>query len=136
MTVFKTKEDLFQCIGGLFDWARETEEVAAPLAKTGLIIQLNYTEPDAIITVDCRDGVNWSRGASKDDPDVQFFMRGDIGHKFWMGHVNLLIALAKRDIKSKGPLMKVMKLLPKLKPLYKQYPAVLEKVGRGELAAV
>ena len=136
MTVFKTKDDLYQCIGGLFDWAREEESVAAPLTKTALLIQLNYTEPEAIITVDCRDGVNWSKGKPEDEPDVQFFMRGDIGHKFWHGKVNLLIALAKRDIKSKGPIMKVMKLLPKLKPLYKQYPLVLEKLGRGELAAV
>jgi len=100
----------------------------------GFVVRLTYTEPDCALTVDLRDRVEWHRGDAGLAPDVEFLMKGDVGHRFWLGKVNLLIALAKRDIKSKGSLNKALKILPRLKPLYPQYPKILEKKGKTQLA--
>jgi len=134
MSVFKDAEELYECIGGLFDWARQEPEIANELKTAGFVVRLTYTEPDCALTVDLRDRVEWHRGDAGLAPDVEFLMKGDVGHRFWLGKVNLLIALAKRDIKSKGSLNKALKILPRLKPLYPQYPKILEKKGKTQLA--
>ena len=143
MAFFKDAEDLYTCIGGLFDWARTNPDLGKKLRDTGLVIRMNYTDPDSTITIDCANDpkekgayVTWTRGDGGLTPEVEFSMKGDVGHKFWLGKVNLLVALTKRDVVAKGPIFKVMKILPILKPLYEQYPKILEKKGRAELVKV
>lgn len=143
MPFFKTSQDVVDCIGGLFDWAGRHKEVAEKLKATGLVVRLHYTNPDAVITVDCKNPpkkpgmiVSWVEGDGGLAPEVEFFMTADVGHRFWLGKVNLLVALTKRDVVAKGPIFKIMKILPILKPLYEQYPKILEAKGRPELAGV
>ena len=54
---------------------------------------------------------------------------GDTTHKFWLKQISLPVALATRKIKSKGPIPKVLKILPFLKPVYQNYPEYCEKYG-------
>ena len=56
-------------------------------------------------------------------------VKADIAHAFWHGKVNLLSALSKKDIVAKGPIPKILKLLPAVEPLYKVYPALLREKG-------
>jgi hypothetical protein len=56
-------------------------------------------------------------------------MKADTAHKFWRGDVNLVTALARREITAKGPIPKILKLLPIIKPAYALYPQYLEKIG-------
>ena len=54
---------------------------------------------------------------------------GDTCHKFWLKQIKMPVALAKGLIKAKGPMPKVLKLLPLLKPAYEAYPAIAQKNG-------
>ena len=45
-------------------------------------------------------------------PDVEMTMKADIAHQFWHGKINLMAALARRQIIAKGPIPKILKLLP------------------------
>jgi hypothetical protein len=60
-------------------------------------------------------------------------MKADVAHAFWHGKVNLVSALAKKDIVATGPIPKILKLLPAVQPLYKVYPALLKEKGYGNL---
>jgi hypothetical protein len=60
-------------------------------------------------------------------------MKADVAHAFWHGKVNLLSALAKKDIVAQGPIPKILKLLPTVEPLYKQYPLLLKEKGYGSM---
>jgi len=60
-------------------------------------------------------------------------MKADIAHAFWHGKVNLVSALAKKDIVAIGPIPKILKLLPAVQPLYKEYPNLLREKGYGDL---
>ena len=60
-------------------------------------------------------------------------MKGDVAHQFWMGKVNLLAALSRRQIVAKGPIPKTLKLLPAIAPSYEKYPRYLEERGHGDL---
>lgn len=143
MAYFSDSKDVISCIGGLFDWAGQQEELGRKYRASGMIIRLNYTEPDAVLTIDCknppkREGmlIDWVEGDGGLEADVEFFMKTDVAHRFWLGKINLLVALTKRDVVAKGPIFKVMKLLPLLKPLYGQYPRILEEKGKAELAEI
>ncbi|MBI2933906.1 MAG: hypothetical protein HYY16_19855 [Planctomycetes bacterium] len=140
MSYFSSTDDLYACIGGLFDWAKKDPQLGPSLRQSNLTIRMVYTEPDAMITIDCAHDpkekgafVSWSKGDGGLTAEVEFHMKADVAHRFWLGKVNLLIALTKREITAKGSIPKALKILPKLKPMYAQYPKILEKLGRTEL---
>jgi len=54
-------------------------------------------------------------------PDITLIMRGDIADKFWRGDYNLAVGLAKGQVKAKGPVNKILKLVPLTKPLFPNY---------------
>ena len=60
-------------------------------------------------------------------------MKADVSHAFWHGRVNLVAALAKKQIIATGPIPKILKLLPAIQPLYHTYPAMLNEKGFGAL---
>ena len=143
MAYFENSRDVYDCIGGLFDWAGTQEELAKRYRATEMIIRLNYTEPDAVLTIDCKNPpkrkgvlIDWVEGDGGGKADVEFFMKTDVAHRFWLGKVNLLVALTKRDVVAKGPIFKVMKMLPLLKPLYEKYPDILAEKGKSELVEI
>ncbi len=55
--------------------------------------------------------------ADNADADVKLYMTADIGDKFWRGEYNLGVGLAKGQVKAKGPVNKILKLVPLTKPL-------------------
>jgi hypothetical protein len=54
-------------------------------------------------------------------PDVKLFLSGDIADKYWRGDYNLAVGLAKGQVKAKGPVSKILKLIPISKPLFPIY---------------
>jgi hypothetical protein len=65
-----------------------------------------------------------TQGAPK--ATVEMFMTADVAHRFWLGKVNVGMALAKGDMRAKGPIPKILKLVPLTKTLYPRYKALLE----------
>jgi len=59
-------------------------------------------------------------------------MKADIAHKFWFGKVNLTMALTRRQMVAKGPIPKILKLLPAIKPSYAMYPKYLDENGYSQ----
>ena len=105
MPYFEKTEDVLSCIGGLFDWAGQQEELATKYRATNMIIRLSYTDPEAVLTIDCKNPpkkegvlIDWCEGDGGVEADVEFFMKTDVAHRFWLGKVNLLVALTKRDV--------------------------------------
>ena len=60
-------------------------------------------------------------------------MKADIAHQFWHGKINLMTALARRQMIAKGPIPKILKLLPAVEPMYEMYPRLLREMGRADL---
>lgn len=140
MPFFKESGEVVECIGSLLEWAGGQKELAEKFKALGLVIRLNYTNPPAVLTIDCKnpprregDIISWFEGDGGVPADVEFSMLADVGHRFWLGKVNLIVALMKRDVIAKGPTIPIIKMLPLLKPLYAQYPKILEEKGRAQL---
>ena len=54
-------------------------------------------------------------------------MDADTAHRFWLGKVNVTVALARGQMKAKGPVAKILKLVPLAKPVFPRYRAQLEE---------
>lgn len=134
MGVFKDADQLYDLLGGLFDELTKDENIAEKFAASGLVIRFAYEDPDSEIWLD----------ASKKDPndigvtngpaegltaEVEMSMKADVAHQFWLGNVNLMVALTRRQIIAKGPIPKIMKLLPVIKPAYDVYRNMLKERG-------
>jgi hypothetical protein len=141
MPTFKDSQQFYACVGELMDRAKRDPQVGPKIAKSGIIIQFRYSQPEAITTINARSTpsqagafVDVVHGPCPLKPDVVMTMKADLSHAFWHGKVNLVAALAKRDIVATGPIPKILKLLPAIEPLYKVYPALLREKGFGHLA--
>jgi hypothetical protein len=140
MSVFRDSAHFYECVGALMDRAKLNPQVGPKIAKSGIIIQFRYTDPDAITTVNAKEKptqagafVDVIHGPSNLKPDIVMTMKADVAHSFWHGKVNLVSALAKREIVAQGPIPKILKLLPAVEPLYKEYPVLLREKGYGSM---
>lgn len=136
MGVFRDADQFYETVGELMDRAKMDPKVGPKIAKAGIVIQFKYTDPEAMTTINAKGKptqpdayVDVIHGECALKPDVEMSMKADIAHAFWHGKVNLVGALAKKDIVTKGPIPKILKLLPAVEPLYKVYPALLREKG-------
>jgi hypothetical protein len=140
MPVFHDSDHLYACLGEIMDRAKVDPVVGLKIAKSNIILQFRYSEPDAMTTINAKtkptqEGayVDVIHGDCDLDADVTMSMNADVAHKFWLGKVNLVSALAKGDIEAKGPIPKILKLLPAIKPLYREYPEILREKGYEDM---
>jgi hypothetical protein len=140
MSVFSDSKQVYETVGELMDRAKKDPNVGPKIAKSGIVIRFVYTDPDAITTINAKDKptqpgsyVDVIHGPNSLKPDVVMTMKADTSHRFWHGKVNLVAALAKKEIVAEGPIPKILKLLPAVEPLYKQYPVILKEKGYGAL---
>ena len=140
MGIFRDSQQFYACVGELMDRAKSDPRVGPKIAKSGIIIQFRYTDPEAMTTINARDKptqpgafIDVIHGACSLKPDVTMTMKADVSHAFWHGRVNLVAALAKKQIVAVGPIPKILKLLPAITPLYQTYPALLRERGFSAL---
>ena len=138
MPYFETAQDVYDTIGKLFADLADNEELAPKFRKANTIVQYDYREPESTITVRLKEdepgAVDF--GETEMEPEVVMSMDADTAHRFWLGQVNVTVALARGQIKAKGPVAKILKLVPLTKPVFPLYKAQLEKSGRSDLANV
>ncbi|MFH1984191.1 MAG: SCP2 sterol-binding domain-containing protein [Pseudomonadota bacterium] len=124
MAVFESKEKMQTVLGGLFEKLLSDPEFGPKFVKSDITIKFTISDPTAELWVTPGDGttgeVRW--GAQDMKATIEMTLSGDTCHKFWLKQIGMPIALAKGLIKAKGPMPKVLKLLPLLKPAYAAYP--------------
>ena len=120
-------------LGGFFRQLSDTPAIADKLLASDLIIRFTYSDPDVVLVIDCSgDKVEIRPGDTDTKAEVEMSMSADIAHKFWFGKVNLMAALTRKQMVAKGPIPKILKLLPAIKPSYAMYPKYLDENGYGE----
>jgi hypothetical protein len=131
MAVFTDTDELHRVMVDLWTSIKNDEQMAAPLLSSRLIVTFHYREPDGRLTVDCSDGQNMiiEAGDSNKKPVVEMFMKSSVAHEFWLGKVNVPLALIQGKIVAKGPVNKALALLPAIKPAYGLYPSIIEQNG-------
>lgn len=122
MSFFNDADEVYEYIGGVFRAAADHPQAGPGLAKANLVMQVYYTDPDATLTVKMLEsGVEVVDGGDDPSADVKLYMPADIADRFWRGEYNLAVGMAKGKVKAKGPVSKILKLVPVTKPLFPLY---------------
>jgi putative sterol carrier protein len=132
---FKDADEVYAYIGRLFEELADDDELAPKFRKANTIVQYQYREPESQITVKLVEGEEGQVdcGTTTLEPEVVMTMDADTAHRFWLGKVNVTVALARGQMKAKGPVAKILKLVPLVKPVFPRYRAILEEADRRDL---
>ncbi len=138
MPYFKDSQDVYDTLGKLFQDLADDEELGPKFRKADTIVRYEFSDPDSQITVRLQPDQpgEVDLGDSDMEPDVVMSMEADTAHQFWLGKVNVTVAMARGQIKAKGPVAKILKLVPMTKPVFPRYKKQLEEQGRAELIDV
>jgi len=138
MAYFRDDQEVYAFIGRLFRELADDDELGPRFRKANTIVQYQYRNPDSQITVKMLDGQDGEVDVGKTDmePEVVMSMDADTAHRFWLGKVNVTVALARGQMKAKGPVAKILKLVPLTKPVFPRYKAMLEQAGRSDLLEI
>ena len=137
MAYFKDADELYRYLGRLLEELDVDPELGPRFRQANTIVQYRMTNPEAVITaklledeagqVDCGDTTL--------EPQVTLSMEGDLAHRFWLGLVTPTVALARGEMTARGPVAKILKLVPLARPGFARYVERLEAEGRDDLLA-
>jgi putative sterol carrier protein len=135
LAYFKDADEVYAYIGRLFEELARDEELAPRFRKADTIVQYQYRDPESRITVKLLEGEDGrvDCGDTAMEPEVVMTMDADTAHRFWLGQVSVTVAMARGQMKAKGPVAKLLKLVPLVKPVFPRYRKMLEDAGRGDL---
>jgi SCP-2 sterol transfer family len=136
MAYFQDADEVYAHIGRLLQELVVDPEMAPALARVDTTVQFRLREPEAQLTVRTpRDDApaQVDLGESALAPEVVLQMDADVAHRFWLGEVNVAVALAKGDVRARGPVAKILAVVPLVKPGFPRYRAQLEAAGREDL---
>lgn len=135
MGVFKDTDELYSVLGRFFTEVTLDEELWPKFRRANTIVRYELADPQARITVrmleDEEPKVDF--GSSSLEPEVVMTMDADVAHRFWQGAVNVSAALARGQIKAKGPVAKILQLVPVAQPAFPRYVEELRAMGREDL---
>lgn len=138
MGIFADDREVYDTLGRLFVDIVADVEVAAGLQRANTVLRCEYSQPDAVVTLDLRvaDVPSVDLGASEMEPEVTMSMTADTGHHFWLGSVNVTVALARGQMQTVGPVGKILRIVPLTKSIFPRYREQLLAQGRADLARV
>ena len=127
MPIFENEGQLYEVFGGLWKELLAEDKFNARLKKSRLTLKFITKEPDGCMWVS-HDRVLTGDEANL-DALITLQLPSDMAHEFWLDKLNLGTALKSPEVKVKGPLPKLMAMLPLLKSVYKKYPEHCQKHG-------
>ncbi len=129
MAFFADANEVDKYIGGVFRAAGEHPETGPKLRAADLVLRTQYSDPDCEMHVIMRDPVQVIFGPIDEKPDITLVMTADIANRFWRGEYNMTVGMAKGEVKAKGPVNKILKLIPIAKPLFPMYRELTDAKG-------
>lgn len=122
MTYFANADEVYRYVGGAFRLADKHAVAGPKLRAAGVTMRLEYTDPAATLTIRLAEpALEVIEGDTDVAPDVTISMSADKANKFWRGEYNAALGMAKGEAKTKGPVGKILKLLPAAKPVFPLY---------------
>jgi hypothetical protein len=136
MPYFKDAEDLYANLGRLFEDIIADDELRPRIQSTDTVFQYRMRRPDSQVTVKALEDADpqVDFGITELQPEIVLAMDADTAHRFWLGKVNVTVALARGQISARGPVAKILKLVPLVEPVRARYESSLQESGRDDLA--
>ena len=134
MGTFQSPAEIHATLGAFLDEITKAPDMRPKFTAADTSFLVTYSDPDARTLVDCT--VDPPRVVA-DPPDdataeINLKMSADDAHRFWQGKLNMTVALAKKQVQVSGPMGKMLKLLPAMRPAFPRYREFLEANGHSD----
>jgi len=134
MQIFQDTEHLYRVLDPFFQRLTEQPQIADALVAGKFVLRFRYSEPVGQVTFDLRQApITWVFGETDLKPDLEMIQSANTAHQFWLGRLNIARAIATRQVVSRGPVSKALKLLPAIKPAFPIYAQMLRQQGLHDL---
>jgi hypothetical protein len=136
MPYFKDADDVYANLGLFMRQLAVDPEMTSALKRADTTFQMRMRHPDSVLTMRTPNDevpAQVDLGDTTLQPEVVLQLDADMAHRFWLGQVNVAVALARGDIRTRGPVAKVLGLVPLVKPGFPRYRSQLEAAGREDL---
>ena len=120
MSHFATDDEVYHAIGGMFAEAVVEPGIGDELAASGVVLLLELSDPTSQIAVDMPNRVV-ETGETDLTPTMRLRASADTAHQYWLGEVNVGIAVARGHIRVRGSVPALIKLAGLAKPLFGRY---------------
>lgn len=127
MSVFRDTAHMYEFLEDLWKHIVFEAGLGEKMKEYGVSYKYIITDPDGYLFVDSENVIT-GKTANR-DAVITMELSGDTIHQFWLKKLSLPVALATRKIKSRGPIPKVLKMLPAVKPIYEIFPEFCKKHG-------
>lgn len=114
MAHFESDAEVYDQLGGILNNLVYNTERRALLVQADAVVQFAFRDPNATVTLDVRANKTprVELGESRLRADVVLSMDADTGRALLTGELSPTIALARGDVRTKGPVAKVLRLVP------------------------
>jgi hypothetical protein len=129
--MFRDAAEIHATLGAFLAEITRDPEMRPKFTAADTSFLVIYSAPEARTLVDCTQDpplvVNDPPGDAA--AEINLVMSADDAHRFWQGKLNMTVALAKKQVQVSGPMGKMLKLLPAMRPAFPRYREFLEANG-------
>ena len=114
MAHFESDAEVYDQLGGILNNLVYNSARREQLRQADAVVQFAFREPDATVTLDVRANkpARIDLGETKLRADVVLAMDADTGRALLTGELSATLALARGDVRTKGPVAKVLRVVP------------------------
>jgi putative sterol carrier protein len=129
--MFQSPAEIHATLGAFLDEITKAEDMRPRFTAADTSFLVTYSDPDARTLVDCTVDPPLVVNDPPADAtaEINLTMSADDAHRFWQGKLNMTVALAKKQVQVSGPMGKMLKLLPAMRPAFPRYREFLEANG-------
>ncbi|MFE3003389.1 hypothetical protein ACFXG4_51750 [Nocardia sp. NPDC059246] len=136
MAIFSSADQVYRHFGPYLEALMVDPVIGPKFAAAKTSFRVSYSDPDTVFVLDATQNpavVTMGDAARELPAEVELSMSADDGHGFWLGKVNIPMAVARRKVKVDGPVTKLLGMLPAIAPAFGEYRGYCEKhpVGVG-----
>src|SRR4051812_22037408 len=114
MAHFESDAEVYDQLGGILNNLVYNSARREQLRQADAVVQFAFRQPDATVTLDVRANkpARVDLGETKLRADVILAMEADTGRALLTGELSPTLALARGDVRTKGPVAKVLRVVP------------------------
>jgi hypothetical protein len=128
MPTFTDEQQVYDRLGRAFQSLADDPETAVKLKRANLVVQYQFRKPESTITVKLlrEEDLAVEFGPTTFRTEVVYAMDADTAHNFFLGDLNVTVALSRGDIRASGPIKKILEVVPTVMPLIPLYRAATD----------
>lgn len=135
MTCFASPEEFREVMDKAFAIISTDPDVGPKLRETGVVQRYEFPDVELGVSLEptstTEDGepcLKWCWDDERaGEPDVELSMESDVANSYFQGQENIAIAIARRRLKPRGDLRKVLVVIPLTKPVFPKYAEMIAR---------